>query len=280
MKYFCTYTAKPLSYSTCGNLLSKDGFLHHRRIFDYHVLIFVLEGTLNITQADVPHSVASGQYIFLRGGDEHYGHKPSTGKLAYLWVHFSSDTPWHTGLNSSGFESSAFYSYCIPEHGTSRNPQRISLLFHQLIDFSRQENLYTEAMLSYAMSLLAMEITQQFIDGLYNRSNHISPVIYSIMEWVKSNCHQPLTLQDIAGEFHYNAEYLSSLFKKETGMKLIYFLNKSRIEISKNLLSSNNISIKEAAYSCGFRDEKYFMKLFKMYEGMTPLQYKNAFHKM
>ncbi|WP_220482918.1 helix-turn-helix domain-containing protein [Fontibacillus panacisegetis] len=34
------------------------------------------------------------------------------------------------------------------------------------------------------------------------------------------------------------------------------------------------ISIKEAAYSCGFREEQYFMKLFKKYEGMTPLQYK------
>ena len=40
---------KPLEYSVCGQLISKDGFLHHRRTFEHHVLIFVLEGTLHIT---------------------------------------------------------------------------------------------------------------------------------------------------------------------------------------------------------------------------------------
>lgn len=35
----------------------------------------------------------------------------------------------------------------------------------------------------------------------------------------------------------------------------------------------------EAAYSSGFNDEKYFMKMFRKYEGITPTQYKNAFHR-
>ncbi|WP_042198869.1 helix-turn-helix transcriptional regulator [Paenibacillus camerounensis] len=279
MKYFYTYTSAPLSFGTCGNLMSKDGFLHHRRNFEYNVFIYVLEGVLNITQAEGAHAVASGQYIFLKSGEEHYGHLPSSGRLSYLWVHFSSDHPWEEGSFHSRFEPPASYSYLICEHGSSGNQQRITMLFQQLISLSRQETLYNEAMLHYAVSLLAMEITQVFLDSLFNRNRNISPVVYTIMEWITANCHKPLSLQEIADEFHYNAAYLSSLFKKETGMKLIYFLNKSRIDISKNLMSSNNISIKEAAFSCGFHDEKYFMKLFKMYEGITPQQYKNAFHK-
>ncbi len=259
--------------------MSRDGFLHHRRIFDCHVLIFILEGTLHITQAGVPHSVASGHYIFLKAGEEHYGHMPSNGKLIYLWVHFSSDAPWETISADNGFNLPESYSYLFPEHGAPANFQRVSMLFRQLIDYSRQEILYTQAILYYSLSLLAMEITQEFLDSLTNRKNNISPVVHTIMDWIKSNCHKPLSLHDIAEEFHYNADYLSSLFKKETGMTFVYYLNKSRVEISKNLLSSINISIKEAAYSCGFRDEKYYMKMFKKYEGMTPLQYKNAFHK-
>ncbi|MNJ50511.1 HTH-type transcriptional activator Btr [compost metagenome] len=279
MNYFYINTAKPLTYYTCGNLTSQDGFLHHRRIIDCNVLIFVLEGTLNITQSNYAHTVASGQYIFLKGGDEHYGHEPSSGKLAYLWVHFSSGILWETdALNNAGTPPES-YTYLFPEYGASGNSQRINMLFRQVIDFSRHEYLYNEAILDYATSLLAMEITQGFIDTIYNRNNNISPIIYHVKEWIKSNCHKHLSLQEIAEEFHYNPQYLSSLFKKETGMQLIYYLNKSRVEISKNLLSNNNISIKEAAYSCGFQDEKYFMKLFKQYEGMTPLQYKNAFHK-
>ena len=37
--------------------------------------------------------------------------------------------------------------------------------------------------------------------------------------------------------------------------------------------------VSTVARLCGFTDEKYFMKLFKRYEGMTPSQYRNTFHQ-
>lgn len=60
-------------------------------------------------------------------------------------------------------------------------------------------------------------------------------------------------------------------------MTLAQYLNRMRIDTAKRLLENRNISIKEAAYSSGFRDEKYFMKMFKQQEGMTPLAYRKAF---
>ncbi len=78
----------PLHYAVCGQLLSPAGFLHHRRNFAYHVLILVTEGTLFIHANNAAHKVGAGQYIFLRAGEEHFGERPSEGKLSYLWVHF------------------------------------------------------------------------------------------------------------------------------------------------------------------------------------------------
>jgi AraC-like DNA-binding protein len=60
---------------------------------------------------------------------------------------------------------------------------------------------------------------------------------------------------------------------------LVYFINKTRVDISKSLITNYDISIKEAAYSCGFSDEKYYMKTFKRLEDMTPSQYKKAFNR-
>ncbi|MCX7658231.1 MAG: AraC family transcriptional regulator [Oscillospiraceae bacterium] len=279
MNCFYTNTSEPLQYLFCGNLMSKDGFIHTRRTMNCNVLIFVLEGILHITQSNAAHSVSRGQYIFLKSGEEHYGHKPSDGNLSYLWVHFSTGSTWSKISLESKNDLPPEISFILPEHGTAESFQRITMLFRQLIDFSRHEALYNSSMLSYALALLIMELVQEFIDGMQNRQNNISPIIYTVMEWIKSNCHRQLSLNEIAKEFHYNAKYLSSLFKKETGISLMHYLNKSRIEISKNLLSTNDISIKEAAYSSGFHDEKYYMKIFKNQEGLTPLQYKNAFHK-
>lgn len=111
----------------------------------------------------------------------------------------------------------------------------------------------------------------------YKIRHNISPNIARVMEWIKANYYKSITVKEIANEFGYNADYLSSLFKKTTNTTLTNYINKTRIEISKSLISNYDLSIKEVAYSCGFSDEKYFMKLFKKAESMTPSQYKKAF---
>ena len=103
------------------------------------------------------------------------------------------------------------------------------------------------------------------------------PVITKVMDWIKSKYIYPITVTSIAEVFNYNPRYLSSLFKQHSGESLLTYLNRIRIEMAKNTLVSSNLSVKEIAYSSGFQDEKYFLKLFKKREGMTPSEYRNAF---
>jgi len=51
-----------------------------------------------------------------------------------------------------------------------------------------------------------------------------------------------------------------------------------KIEKAKKMLSLTNDPLKEIAYKLGIQDVKYFMKLFKSYEKLTPTQYHNAFY--
>lgn len=279
MDVFYTLDETPPVFYTCGNLISEEGFVHCRRSFDCNVLILVLEGTLYITQAGQRFAVSTGQYIFLRAGEEHYGHRAADGRLSYMWVHFNSSGAWERKPLQGEETFPERYAYCLPECGTAGSLQRVNILFHQLMDYSRQQALYTGALLSCSLSLLLMELTQEYLDSLSSGPRETSPVVSAASDWIWSNCHRQISVHDIAEAFHYNAEYLSSLFKTETGYTLVQFLHKTRIEISKNLLLSSNVSIKEAAYSCGFPDEKYYMRTFKKLEGMTPSQYKNAFPK-
>lgn len=265
-------TSAQLRFFSCGNFVSRETFTHQRRTLNCCVLILVTEGTLNITSGGKKYAVSKGEYILLPADEEHFGHAPSDGRLSYLWTHFKPIVPFE--IYESGVTES--FEIAIPEYGSIPNSRR-EMLFRQLLDFSRREDLYSEALPACSMALLLMELTQEHIDEVNGSRSSISPVIVSAREWIKTNCHRQLSASDIAAEFHYNTEYFSALFKKETGMPLIGFLNKCRIEVAKNLLSSENVSIKEAAFSCGFNDEKYFMKMFRKHEGMTPMQYKNYF---
>lgn len=251
-----------------GNLISRSGFIHQRRTMDCWVLIYVLTGKLDIATAGNEYMVSGGEWIFLKSGCEHYGISPSDGELSYLWVHFKPQLPFieNASLKPDG-------SYILPEYGKASS-QRVSILFRQLVNYSRRE-LYSGKITRCALELLLMEITQEYLDSQEKR-NSLPPLIADITEWIHINCHRQMSVKDIAEEFHYNPEYLSALFKKETGHTLIYCVNKTRIDISKTLLSDRNVSIKEAAFSSGFNDEKYYMKMFRRFEGMTPMQYKIA----
>lgn len=88
MLYFISDASKPIEYVSCGNLTSKDGFVHPRRNIDTFVLIIVIKGALHICQNMVNFDVKENEFILLFPDTLHYGYRPSTGELSYYWVHF------------------------------------------------------------------------------------------------------------------------------------------------------------------------------------------------
>lgn len=269
MRIFGTSTSNELQFFSCGNLRSAEGFVHQRRVLNCCVLIYVLDGELHIGNAFAGHTVRRGEYILLNAGEEHFGTSPSQGQLSYLWAHFGFGEPFSAAEDSATENS----RYIIPEHSGARS-ERISALFRQLCDISRRGGLYTPKMPLCAMDMLLMEITQEYHERSFGRE--YSPLIAAVCGYIRSECHKDITTAELAEKFHYNAEYLAAVFKRETGVTVAKYLNRSRIELSKRLLSSGNVSIKETAFSCGFSDEKYYMRLFRQYEGMTPLEYKRS----
>lgn len=126
-----------------------------------------------------------------------------------------------------------------------------------------------------ALQLLLMEMTQEYRNSV-TKDTSLPPLVEDVNEWIRLNCHRQLNVKMIAEEFHYNPEYLSALYSKAAGITLTASVNRAQLDIAKRLLSDRSVTIKEAAYSCGFSDEKYFMRVFRRAEGMTPEQYRAA----
>ncbi|MDO5292932.1 MAG: AraC family transcriptional regulator [bacterium] len=284
MRLFVSNAEKSLQFHGSGNVLSKNGFRYKKNTFSFYVLILVKEGTLYIAQNGVRHEVKKNQYIILNANEEQFGYCASTGKLSYYWTSFSFMDPVILHKNSkciheyikAGTNNSA---YLIPERGEISMSQRVPLLFNQLLDLSRQEEIYSKRIIDYSLSLLIMELSQEFIEQKYRVRKNISPNLDRTMEWIKANYNKELTIKEIANEMGYNANYLSTIFKKSTGMTIVQYINVTRIKVAKSMIINDGSSVKEVAYACGFVDDKYFMKVFKKLEGMTPSQYKKAFSK-
>ncbi len=83
-----------------------------------------------------------------------------------------------------------------------------------------------------------------------------------------------LNVSYIADSFEVNPSYLSTLFKKDTGVGLLDYIHKLRIENAKKLLDQSSMNIKDVAERVGYYNSVAFIRAFKRYEGITPGKYK------
>ncbi|MGG3467587.1 response regulator transcription factor [Neobacillus pocheonensis] len=95
-----------------------------------------------------------------------------------------------------------------------------------------------------------------------------------IMEYIRNHYAEPITLKDVAKQFHFNPSYLSNYFSTHNNEGFIEYLNKIRIEEAAKLLIQGIVSISEISGMVGYSDHSYFCKVFKKIKGVSPSQYK------
>ena len=103
-----------------------------------------------------------------------------------------------------------------------------------------------------------------------------SNVVYKVMQYVKANYNQKISLDDIARHVYLSRSYLSSIFKEETGKSLFSYINEVRIEKSKIFLLDDSVSLVDISSMCGFEDQSYFTKVFKKATGLSPKKYRDS----
>lgn len=95
------------------------------------------------------------------------------------------------------------------------------------------------------------------------------------IEYIGKNYMNQIALSDIARETRLSESHLSSLFKAETGINFLQYLNAVRINAAIRLLSSSSMNVSEIARSTGFPNPGYFTKIFRRFMGKTPTEYRN-----
>lgn len=278
----------PLSHIESGNLINSEGFVHKKRCLDFFALLVGLEGTLYISQNGKYYTMGPKNFMLLFPGVTHEGYRPSEGICSYFWCHFRipedclvmDEVVARQHLTDLEMSGMAKDFYFLPEHGSFSNTNQISLEFRQLIDLSLQ-NAYSSALVDYATSLVVMSLTQEY---LLQQEEHVTMTrafcgIQELQEYIRLHYKEDLSIPKLAEIFGYNANYLSTLYKKATGEPLVQFINKTRIAAAKTLLFDTKDSISAIASSVGFNDSKYFIRIFRKFTGVTPAIYRTAFFR-
>lgn len=94
--------------------------------------------------------------------------------------------------------------------------------------------------------------------------------------YVRKNLRETLTVAAVAGMVYMSDNYFSHLFKKETGLSFIDFVNQERIEKAKELLLTTDDKIYDIAEQVGISSANYFGILFKRLTGMSPNEFRES----
>ncbi|MGM9589769.1 MAG: response regulator [Faecousia sp.] len=88
-----------------------------------------------------------------------------------------------------------------------------------------------------------------------------------------------ISLSDVANAVGISASYLSTMFAQYLHCGFVDYLNQVRIERACCYLDQNRYKNYDIALKVGFRDEKYFAKVFKKVKGVTPKEYRTRENK-
>lgn len=100
--------------------------------------------------------------------------------------------------------------------------------------------------------------------------------VAQVLTYIHKNIYDDIDIDDLADVACVTKPYLIRLFKRSVQVSPLQYINRKKIEKAELLLLTEDLSIKELAYTLGFGDHSYFIRLFKKITGKTPQEYRET----
>lgn len=107
---------------------------------------------------------------------------------------------------------------------------------------------------------------------IVNEQEH--PMVREAKAYITEHYAEDISLLEIAEYLGISKGYLSTLLNQVLDCGFADYLNQIRIDHACCYLEQNYLKNYEIAYKVGFRDEKYFAKVFKKIKGISPKEYR------
>ena len=103
--------------------------------------------------------------------------------------------------------------------------------------------------------------------------------ILQVKERIMFDLSKSLSINQLADKANMSPTKFRSLFLEIFGMSIYQYHLNARIELSKQLLMNNELTIIQIAYKVGYNSSQSFAKAFKKHVGQTATDFKESFFK-
>ncbi|MEE9422047.1 MAG: helix-turn-helix domain-containing protein [Gammaproteobacteria bacterium] len=102
-------------------------------------------------------------------------------------------------------------------------------------------------------------------------------LLLKAMSWIRKHLQQEISVHDLAQAMHVSTRTLVRRFNQHTGEGPQVWIQKQRIDSSRQLFETTHLSLDEIVYQVGYADVSSFRRLFKRHTGLTPREYRHRF---
>lgn len=193
-------------------------------------------------------------------------------KHAYIPI----STKWRLSwISFNGREAGQMLQYAgIRESGPARLKEEKDLRpLKDMIHMSDSNDLDTNLERSKQLYSLLLDLKGSLVSPL-NEALELER-IRPVLRYIENNLHKPLPLKELAEVISVSPQYLCRLFQKAIHDRPVTYINKQRINLSKQLMfNGRDKKMYEIAELVGFENPSYFCLVFKRLTGMSPEQFK------
>ncbi|GAA4833609.1 AraC family transcriptional regulator [Paenibacillus vulneris] len=259
-----------------GGSQTKPGHKPGPKVVDYYLLHHIQAGRGTYTCQGVTYPLGPGDSFLIEPGRLISYKADEDDPWFYRWIAFE-------GARAERMLKQIGLSSQQPVVHTGRK-RSIGVLYHQVQTVFQtrisQANLRASGYLHLLLAEYAGAL-QPEPSGSPQLPSSSGQIVQQAIQYLSTQYAEPITIELMAEALGYNRAYLSTLFKKHTGMTPVSFLLQLRTDKARLLLRERQeLTVEQIASSVGFHDPLYFSKQFKRLYGMSPTDYRQAMKRL
>jgi len=101
-------------------------------------------------------------------------------------------------------------------------------------------------------------------------------VVRQAMAYIHERYMEPISREELAHRVDLSVRHLNRCFHQETGVAIMTYLNRYRIQQAKGLLEKGSHTVAQVAMAVGFSDSSHFIRVFRQEVGVSPGAYQRG----
>ena len=261
-------------YPIClGHFYCDENYHISRSAYDSFLMMYIVKGHGIVSTPDTAgfeDTFEKGQLVLIDCYEPHM--YKAIDNLEFYWVHFD------------GINARAYYEYLLALYGhvisLSEEQGKAVLQNMQLLlrGFSSNQGLSEILLGKYLTDCLSFPA---HAENHFHKAPHTQQTTppkqqttSAAVSYMRQHINEDITVDKLAARFSLSPYYFIRLFKKDYGVPPHQYLLSLRLDSACFYLRSTQKTIKEIAFSCGFKSENNFCIAFRKQMGMTPTEYR------